>query len=239
MEFSPDRRKAAALVTLVFVLGIAFGVAGVLVSRRVAGAGNPGDRQVQQPSQLMRDLQLSADQERQYRQILADTRARYEAIREEMDPKRREVRQRSREQIRLLLTAEQRPGFEEFLRNSRNRRNDRNDRNDQNDQNSQNSQNSQNVQTNQNNGNDQQNGRNPLVTRLTQELHLTPDQQAKLTEVLRDTRARFEALRQQFNPQFEEARQQNRERLRQVVTAEQRPALESFFQRRDEERRRR
>lgn len=211
MEFSSNRRKAFALVMLVFVLGIAFGVAGVLAGRRVLSAGNQGGGQPQQLSELIRDLNLTADQDVQFRQILADTRARYEAIRREMDPKMREVRQQSRDQIRQILTAEQRPGFDGFLRDSRNRRNDRNGRND----------------------------RTPMVTRLTQELQLTPDQQTKLSDVLRDTRAQFDALRQQMNPQFEEARLQNRERLRQLVTPEQRLGLNSYFQRRDEDRRRR
>jgi Spy/CpxP family protein refolding chaperone len=168
----------------------------------------------------MRELNLTADQERQFRQVLADTRARYDAIRQELDPQMREVRQQSRERIRQILTAEQRPGFDDFLRSSRNRRNGRNDRNGQNGQNGRNDQTSQ-------------------VAQLTQELSLTSDQQTKLSEILRETRASFDALRQQMNPQFEEARLQNRASLRQIVTPEQRQGLESFFQRRDEERRRR
>ena len=208
MEFSSNRRKAFALVTLVFVLGIAFGVVGVLAGRRVLGAGNQGGGQARQLSQWTRELNLTPDQERQFEQILADVRARYDAIRQAMDPQFREVRQQSRERIRQILTAEQRPGFDDFLRSSRNRRNGRNDR-------------------------------SPMVPRLTQELRLTADQQAQLSEILRDTRARFDALRQEMDPQFREVRQQSRERMRQVVTPEQRPGLESFLQRLDDDRRRR
>jgi len=208
MEFSSNRRKAFALVTLVFVLGIAFGVVGVLAGRRVLGAGNQGGGQARQLSQWTRELNLTPDQERQFEQILADVRARYDAIRRAMDPQFREVRQQSRERIRQILTAEQRPGFDDFLRSSRNRRNGRNDR-------------------------------SPMVPRLTQELRLTADQQAQLSEILRDTRARFDALRQEMDPQFREVRQQSRERMRQVVTPEQRPGLESFLQRLDDDRRRR
>jgi|SRR3990172_1874985 len=208
MEFSPNRRKAVALVTLVFVLGIAFGIAGVLVGRRVSSARNQGGGQSRQLSQLTRELNLTPDQEMQFAQVLADLRDRYEVIRDEMDPRLREVRQQSRERIRQILTAEQRPGFDDFLRGSRNRRNDRNDR-------------------------------TLTVTRLTQELNLTAEQQAQLSEVLRDTRARFEALRQEMEPRFREVRQQNRERMRQIVTPEQRPGLENFLQRLDDSRRRR
>jgi Spy/CpxP family protein refolding chaperone len=212
MEFSSDRRRAAALVALVFVLGVAFGVAGVLAGRRVLGAGSGGGNANgngqggQQVGRLVRDLQLSAEQERQFRQVLADTRARYDSIRDAMEPQFRDVRNRNRERIGQILTAEQKPLFDDFLRTSRNRRND-NDRR--------------------------------LVERLTQQLRLTAEQQTQLADILRDTRASFDALRQQMNPQFEEARLQNRERLRQIVTAEQRPGLDAFFQRRDEERRRR
>jgi Spy/CpxP family protein refolding chaperone len=225
VEFNGNSRKAFALVALVFMLGAAFGVAGMLATRRVLGAGDRVVR-VGQPStqsQLIREMNLSADQERQFRQILAETRDRYDAIRNAMDPQMREVRQQSRDRIREILTPEQRPGFEQFLRSSRGRRNDRNDRNDRN---------AGDIQTSQNRPEE------PFstVTRLTQELQLSPEQQSRLTEILRDTRSRFDALRQQMNPQFEEARLQNRERLRQIVTAEQRPILDSFFQRRDQAR---
>ena len=231
MAFSSDRRKAAALVALVFVLGIAFGVVGVLAGRRVLGAGNRrgggNGQDGQQVSQLTRDLRLTADQERQFQQILADTRDRYNAIRDAMNPQFRQIREQNQGRIRQILTAEQQPLFDQFLRESQNRRREQNNRKD--DSNARNGRNDQ-------NGN--RNDPAPQVTRLTQELRLTGEQQTQLSGILRDTRASFDALRQQMNPQFEEARLQNRERLRQVVTPEQRPGLDAFFQRRDEERRR-
>jgi len=233
MVFSSDRRKASALVALVFVLGIAFGVAGVIASRRALSSGNRdggnGNNQGgQQISQLVRQMGLTADQERQFRQVLADTSDRYDAIRDAMDPQFSQVREQNRDRIRQILTAEQKPLFEDFLRESRNRRSDNNNnrRNDQNNRGNQ-------------NGNQGRNGQTSQVARLTQQLHLTAEQQTQLGNILRDTRASQDALRQQMNPQFEEARLQNRERLRQIVTPEQRPVLDAFFQRRDEERRRR
>jgi Spy/CpxP family protein refolding chaperone len=231
MKFSSDRRKAAALVALVFVLGIAFGVVGVLAGRRVLGAGRRsggGNGQGQQISQLVRDLHLTAEEERQFRQVLSDTRDHYDAIRKAMDPQFSQVRQQNRERILQILTTEQRPLFEEFLREPRNRRNEQNS-------------NRSNDQNNRNGRNDQNNNRNnptSLVARLTQDMRLTGEQQTQLSGILRDTRASFDALRQQMNPQFEEARLQDRERLRQIVTPEQRQGLDAFFRRRDEERRR-
>ena len=139
MEFSSDRRKASALVALVFVLGIAFGVVGVLASRRVLNSGNRNGGNGNNQggiSQLVRQMNLTADQERQFRQILSDTSDRYDAIRNAMDPQFRQVREQSRDRIRQILTAEQKPLFEDFLRESRNRRSDNNNgnnrRNDQN-----------------------------------------------------------------------------------------------------------
>jgi Spy/CpxP family protein refolding chaperone len=227
MRFSSDRGKAAGLVALIFVLGIAFGVVGVLAGRRVLSAerrGNSGNGGGQQISQLVRDLKLTPDQEKQVRQTLADTSERYEAIRKEMDPQFRQVREENRDKIREILTTEQRPAFENFLTESKNRRNDEN--NWKGDQANRGDQNDRNAQT-------------PMLNRLTQELHLTPDQQSELSGILRDTRASLDALRQQMNPQFEEVRLQNRDRLRQIANPEQRQGLENFFQRRDEERRRR
>jgi len=232
MEFSSNRRKAAALVALVFVLGIAFGVAGVLAGRRVLGAGGDGGRNGNgngngQLGQLMRDLTLSADQQRQFRQVLSDTSRRYDDIRDAVEPQFNQVREQNRDRIRQILTAEQKPLFETFLRESRNRRNDNNGRNNQ-------GRNGQNGNQGGNRGN-----QTSFVARVTQELHLTTEQQTQLSGILRDTRASMDALREQMNPQLEEARLQNRERLRQIVTPEQHQGLEAFFQRRDEERRRR
>jgi len=225
MPFNSDRGKAAALVALIFVLGIAFGVVGVLAGRRVLSASNRrNENQDQQISQLVRDLKLTPDQEHQLRKSLADTRDRYDAIRKEFDPQLRQVREENQDKIREILTPEQRPEFENFLHASRNQHNDQNNR-----------------RSDQASRGGNPNGRNetPQVARLTQELHLTADQQSELAGILRDTRASLDALRQQMNPQFEEVRLQDRARLRQIVSPEQRQGLESFFERRDEERRRR
>jgi Spy/CpxP family protein refolding chaperone len=227
MEFNSDRIKAAALVALVFVLGVAFGVVGVLAGRHVLSAARPGNngqgQQGQQISQLVHALNLTPDQEKQLRQTLADTRDRYDAIRRQMEPQMRQLQEQSRDSIRGILTAEQRTEFEQFRAESRNHRSDQNNR--RGNQGSRGGQNASNSQ-------------GSLVKRMTQELRLTAGQQTQLSGILRDTRTKLDALRQQMDPQFEEVRLQNRERLRQIVTPEQRQGLEDFFQRRDQERRR-
>jgi Spy/CpxP family protein refolding chaperone len=50
---------------------------------------------------------------------------------------------------------------------------------------------------------------------------------------------RYNAIRQQMNPQFDEVRSQGREQMRQILTPEQRPKLDEFFRQVDEERRKR
>jgi hypothetical protein len=224
MEFSNDRKKAAALVTLVFLLGIAFGVVGMLTGRRVFGAVRAGaapvagDAQIQQ---LLTTLNLSADQRRQFNDILTDTRAHYRMIREAMEPQFAEVRDQNRERIRQILTEGQRPQFEQFQRESKARRDQaaaaRRD-----------------APPGARSGGDS----GSQMVRLTQRLDLSAAQQTQLSAILRETRASFDALRQQMDPQFEQVRLQNRERLRTIVAPEQRPVLETFFQMRDEERRR-
>lgn len=228
MEFSSDRKKATVLVTLVFLLGIAFGVVGTLAGRRVFGAvrtATPPVASDAQTQQLLASLKLSSDQRRQFNDILADTRAHYRAIREAMNPQFAEVRDQNRERIRQILTEGQRPLFEQFQRESKARR----------DQEGASRQDPANRRDAPAGG---RGGPGSLMVRLTERLNLSAAQQTQLSAILRETRASFDALRQEMDPQFEQVRLQNRERLRTIVAPEQRPVLEAFFQMRDEERRR-
>jgi Spy/CpxP family protein refolding chaperone len=84
-----------------------------------------------------------------------------------------------------------------------------------------------------------QKGPNPTrgVARLTNELKLTPEQQKQLSEILTDTQRRYDVVRQQMNPQFEQIREQSHDQIRQILAPEQRPKFEDFLQRLDQERR--
>jgi Spy/CpxP family protein refolding chaperone len=82
-------------------------------------------------------------------------------------------------------------------------------------------------------------GSGQLVNRLTGDLNLSPDQQKQLKVILADTQSRYDAIRQQTAPQFDEARDQGRERMRQILTPDQVPKLDDFFRRVDEDRRKR
>jgi Spy/CpxP family protein refolding chaperone len=122
MNFNPASRKAIGLLLLVFVLGVAIGALGLtLMNGRVYGA-RPNSRQQGAPGQprvvnrLTRDLDLTADQQKRLSEILANTQARYNAIRQQMNPQFDQVRSEGREQIRQILTPEQQPKLDEFYR---------------------------------------------------------------------------------------------------------------------------
>jgi hypothetical protein len=117
MDTSRGSRKAFLLVFLVFALGIALGSVGTyLVTTRVHAARpvavrTPADRM----ASLTRELNLSAQQQKEIEAIFNDTRARYAEIRKQADPQYEKVREESREQIRKVLTPQQGPKFEEML----------------------------------------------------------------------------------------------------------------------------
>lgn len=75
-----------------------------------------------------------------------------------------------------------------------------------------------------------------IFEQLTQQIELTPDQQKQLTGIIDDTRAKWRVLYQPLEAQHEEIRQQGRDRIRAILTLEQRPKFEEFVRRLDEER---
>jgi Spy/CpxP family protein refolding chaperone len=126
MEFNRDNRKAIALLVLVFVLGIALGAVGYMLADRTVlasrthtgnGAGNgPGNGQPRLVGRLNQELNLTADQQTQIKTVLSDMQHRYDTIREQMGPQFDQARSQGRDQIRQILTPEQRPKFEDFMR---------------------------------------------------------------------------------------------------------------------------
>jgi hypothetical protein len=115
MDISSPNRRAVALLFLVLALGVALGAVGAMVvNRRVYGARlrNPA-RPV---NALSQDLSLTADQVKQVSGILSEMQSKYDGIRQQMGPQFEQVRQQGREQIRQVLTPEQQPKFEDFLR---------------------------------------------------------------------------------------------------------------------------
>jgi Spy/CpxP family protein refolding chaperone len=77
------------------------------------------------------------------------------------------------------------------------------------------------------------------VERLTRELNLTSEQQQKLTAILEDSRARYQAIYEQYRPQMDQVRQDGRQKIRALLTPEQLPKFEAYLQRLDEARKKR
>jgi len=119
MDDNRGSRKAVVLVFVVFVLGIALGALGtyvvttrVLAARPQSASRTPANT----VAMFTRDLNLNPDQQKQIQAILSDTRARYAALHDKLDPEYEQVRQEGRERVREVLTPDQRPKFEDLLR---------------------------------------------------------------------------------------------------------------------------
>jgi Spy/CpxP family protein refolding chaperone len=114
-------RKAALWVGVVFLLGAALGgMLGSVFAHHTALAA-PSQmtetvKRAQKVQRLTQELDLSLDQQKQLDAIMASVQAQYKAIHQSTDPQIDQARQKGREQIRAILTPEQKPKFEEFLK---------------------------------------------------------------------------------------------------------------------------
>jgi len=115
------RQKATLWLAIVFVLGAALGgVLGYAFAHRSYAAEKPAmsaeARRAQKRAQLAREVGLSGDQQKQVTAILDQAQVEYKAVHEAMDPQIEAIRQKNRDKIRELLTPEQKPKLEQFLR---------------------------------------------------------------------------------------------------------------------------
>jgi Spy/CpxP family protein refolding chaperone len=114
-------RKAALWVGAVFLLGAALGgVLGYLTAHHSASAANPPlsepERRAHRVEEMTRELSLTPAQSQQLDTILKERHAESKAIHDQTDLQIDQVRQKGREQIRAILTPEQKPKFEEYLK---------------------------------------------------------------------------------------------------------------------------
>lgn len=116
------QQKATLWLGLVFVLGTALGaVLGYAFAHRSYAATAPTQltaeqRRAQKREQLTREVGLTAEQQTQVVAILDEAQTEYKAIHAVSDPQVDTVRQKSRDKIRLILTPDQKPKFEQFIR---------------------------------------------------------------------------------------------------------------------------
>lgn len=122
MNESSAKQRAALWVAVVFVLGAALGVVfGYFYGHRgtVAAANPPLSepaRRAKRVEQLTQELSLTSAQSQQLDTILSQLHAEYKTIHDQSDTQMNQTRQKGRDQIREILTPEQKPKFEEFLK---------------------------------------------------------------------------------------------------------------------------
>ena len=122
MSENSAKQKAAVWVGVVFILGIALGgVFGYLYGHRgIVSAANPPlsepERRAKKVEQLTQELSLTNDQRQQLDTILSQLHAQYKTMHDQADAQMNEARQKGRDQIRGILTPEQKPKFDEFLK---------------------------------------------------------------------------------------------------------------------------
>jgi hypothetical protein len=115
-------RKAALWVGVVFLLGAALGgMVGYSYEHHLVSAANTPQpepvRRAQRVEQLTRLLNLTGAQSQQVDAILMHSHAESKAVHDQAEAQLGQVHQKGRDQIRAILTLEQKPKFEEFLRN--------------------------------------------------------------------------------------------------------------------------
>jgi hypothetical protein len=111
------RGEAAALVGVVFVLGILLGGLGNhLWGERVWGMRNNAPPPTHLAVELTEELQLMPGQQKQLNIIIADTQSKWRALYAPLEPQRAEIREQSHDQMRKILTPDQEPKFDAFMR---------------------------------------------------------------------------------------------------------------------------
>jgi Spy/CpxP family protein refolding chaperone len=114
--------KAALWVGVVFLLGTALGgTLGYSYAHHLVSAANTPlsepARRAQRVEQLTQALSLTSAQSQQVDAVLLQRHTEAKAIHDQADAQLEQVHQKGRDQIREILTPEQRPKFEEFLKN--------------------------------------------------------------------------------------------------------------------------
>jgi len=113
--------KAALWVGVVFLLGAALGgVVGYSYEHHlVSAASTPLPepvRRAHRVEELRQALSLTSPQSQQVDAILLERHTEVKTIHDQTDAQIDQVRQKGRDQIRAILTPEQKPKFEDFLR---------------------------------------------------------------------------------------------------------------------------
>ena len=122
MTANSTSRKAALWVGLVFFLGLALGgVCGYFFAHQKYTVTNAAPtteaaRRAQKVQELTKLANLTPEQSQQVDAIISEIQGQIKLIRKTDEPQIDEMRQKGRARIRAILTADQKPQFEEFIR---------------------------------------------------------------------------------------------------------------------------
>jgi Spy/CpxP family protein refolding chaperone len=125
MRSNNARLEAAALVFVVFLLGILLGgVGGHLWDERVLGQVqaqtaaqlNLKPTRDQRVNDLTQRLQLTPEQQKQVGTVFDDTVSKWKALYAPLDAEHEQIRQQGRANIRAILTPDQQLKFDDFLK---------------------------------------------------------------------------------------------------------------------------
>ena len=125
METKSSQTKARLIVFSVFVIGFAAGALSLNLYQSLRGSSKK-DAPRGGTEFLIRRMDekvgLSSEQQEQIKKILDETNDKYREIRKDMEPRIKDfeprfnaVRQESRDRIRVLLTPEQLPKYEQMV----------------------------------------------------------------------------------------------------------------------------
>jgi Spy/CpxP family protein refolding chaperone len=120
MNEATAKQRAAIWVAVVFLLGASLGgLVGYVFAHRSVSANAPltaQERRAKKVEELTRVADLTPEQRQQLEAVLTQLHSEYKALREQSDAQINQARQQGRNQIRAILTPEQQPKFEEFLK---------------------------------------------------------------------------------------------------------------------------
>ena len=126
--------KARLIVLAIFSIGFASGLLTMNLYERFMSQRQNGPKRGESPvvyvtERIDRSVGLSAEQKEQVKTILTDQFDQFDRIRQEMHPRIKEfeprfaeVRQKSRDKVRAILSAEQLPEYEKLLEEDGKRR---------------------------------------------------------------------------------------------------------------------
>jgi Spy/CpxP family protein refolding chaperone len=110
------KRRAYLYFLFTLLLGVVVGGTGVFFYAWYWGHWHRGGDRQHIVRYMTHELDLSSTQVQQLNQILDDTAKKYEALRNQVGPQFRAIREESHERIRKILTPQQLEKFNQMLR---------------------------------------------------------------------------------------------------------------------------